>query len=125
MNLTSNIIKYLIASVWILNGLFCKVLNFVPRHEQIVSRILESEYSEPLTVLIGVFEVIMAIWIFSNIKPKLNAMTQILIITTMNILEFILVPDLLLWGRFNIIFAFILILIVYSNTFYFNRKIAL
>tara|TARA_R110002096_G_scaffold2186_2_gene11554 strand:- start:12450 stop:12824 length:375 start_codon:yes stop_codon:yes gene_type:complete len=122
MNLTKTIIKYLIAIVWILNGLFCKVLGFIPRHEQIVSRILGIEYSKPLTVLIGLFEVIMAIWILSKIKPKLNAITQIIIIATMNILEFILVPDLLLWGKFNIVFAFIFILIIYSNTFYLNKK---
>tara|TARA_R110000868_G_scaffold231342_4_gene484725 strand:- start:2788 stop:3162 length:375 start_codon:yes stop_codon:yes gene_type:complete len=122
MNLTKTIIKYLIAIVWILNGLFCKVLGFIPRHEQIVSRILGIEYSKPLTVLIGLFEVIMAIWILSKIKPKLNAITQIIIIATMNILEFILVPGLLLWGKFNIVFAFIFILIIYSNTFYLNKK---
>ena len=122
MNLTKTIIKYLIAIVWILNGLFCKVLGFIPRHEQIVSRILGIEDSKPLTVLIGLFEVIMAIWILSKIKPKLNAITQIIIIATMNILEFILVPDLLLWGKFNIVFAFIFILIIYSNTFYLNKK---
>ena len=64
----------------------------------------------------------MAIWILSKIKPKLNAITQIIIIATMNILEFILVPGLLLWGKFNIVFAFIFILIIYSNTFYLNKK---
>ncbi|MBP0903456.1 DoxX-like family protein [Mariniflexile gromovii] len=120
-----NVIKYFIATVWILNGLFCKILNFVPRHEQIVSRILGSEYSKPLTILIGIFEVIMAIWILSNIKPKLNAVIQIVVIATMNILEFILVPNLLLWGRYNIIFASILILMVYYNAFYFNKKTSL
>jgi len=66
----------------------------------------------------------MAIWILSNIKTKLNAITQILIISTMNTLEFMLVPDLLLWGKFNAIFASILILVIYFNEFYLNKKLA-
>ncbi len=34
------LLTYAIASVWLVNGLFCKVLNWVPRHQFIVARIL-------------------------------------------------------------------------------------
>jgi hypothetical protein len=27
------LLNYLIAAVWLVNGLFCKVLNLVPRHD--------------------------------------------------------------------------------------------
>ena len=37
---THQVLHYLIAAVWLANGLFCKVLNLVPRHQQIVARIL-------------------------------------------------------------------------------------
>lgn len=47
------VLTYLTATVWLVNGLFCKVLNFVPRHEQIVSNILNENYSRPLIILIG------------------------------------------------------------------------
>ena len=117
------IFKYLIAFVWIANGLFCKVLNLVPRHEQIVARILGNEYSRPLTILIGIFEIAMAIWFLSGIKSRLNTYAQIGIVATMNILEFFLVPDLLLWGKFNSLFAFLFILVVYYNHFHLNKKI--
>jgi hypothetical protein len=43
----------LIAAAWLVNGLFCKVLNFVPRHEEIVRRILGDEYSVFLTKASG------------------------------------------------------------------------
>jgi len=43
-----------ISLVWLINGLFCKVLDFVPRHELIVSRILGTEYTLILTKLIGI-----------------------------------------------------------------------
>lgn len=116
------ILNYFIAIVWVANGLFCKILNFVPRHEEIVARILGSNYSRPLTILIGLSEVIMAVWILSGYKKKLNVIAQILVIAIMNILEFILVPDLLLWGKLNSLFAFIFISIIYLNEFYLNRK---
>ena len=111
-----------IAIVWIANGLLCKVLNLVPRHQQIVGRILGEQHSRLLTILIGLSEIVMAVWILSGYKPKLNTILQILIVATMNIIEYILVPDLLLWGKFNSLFAFLFILIVYFNEFYFNKK---
>lgn len=116
------ILTYCIATVWIANGLFCKVLNLVPRHEQIVARILGDDYSRPLTILIGFSEVIMAVWILSGYKTKLNTIAQIAVVVTMNTLEFILVPDLLLWGKLNSLFAFIFILVVYYNEFHLNNK---
>lgn len=65
----------------------------------------------------------MAVWILSNIKTRLNAIAQITIVAIMNTLEFILVPDLLLWGRLNALFAFLFIVVVYFNEFYLNKKL--
>ena len=113
----------LISVVWLANGLFCKVLNLVPRHEQIVARVLGEDYSRPLTILIGLSEIIMAVWVLSKFKSKLNAITQILVVATMNTLEFILIPDLLLWGRLNSLFALLFISLVYYNEFVLNKKL--
>ena len=118
------ILTYCITIVWLANGLFCKVLNLVPRHQQIVAAILGDKYSRIFTIFIGLSETAMAIWILSSVKPGLNAITQIIIIASMNTLEFILVPDLLLWGKYNSIFAFLLILAIYYNEFYLNKKLA-
>jgi len=117
------ILTYCIALVWIINGLFCKILNFVPRHRQIISEILGDDYDQIFTRLIGFSEVVMAVWILSKFKHRLNATIQIAIVGLMNILEFILVPELLLWGKLNSLFAFIFILVVYLNEFYLNKKI--
>lgn len=119
------ILIFLIATVWLVNGLFCKVLNLVPRHEQIVARILGDDYSRTLTVLIGLTEVVMAIWILTKFKTKFNAITQMAVVTTMNILEFILAADLLLWGRMNSVFAFLFIGLVFYNEFVLNKKLNL
>jgi uncharacterized membrane protein YphA (DoxX/SURF4 family) len=117
-------LNYCIASVWLANGLLCKVLNLVPRHEEIVVRIIGSQYARPLTILIGLSEIVMAIWILSGYKTKLNAVVQMLVVALMNILEFILASDLLLWGKLNSLFAFMFILIVYLNEFHFNKKLS-
>ncbi len=117
------LLNYFIATVWIANGFFCKVLNLVPRHQQIVARILGSEHARLLTFLIGLSEIGMAIWVLSGIRTRFNVLTQILVIATMNILEFVLVPDLLLWGRANAIFAFMFIVLIYYNEFYLYKKV--
>lgn len=117
------ILTYFIATVWLANGLFCKVLNLVPRHEQIVERILGNDHSRLLTILIGLAETVMAIWVLTRFKSKLNAITQMTVVATMNIIEFIVVPDLLLWGRLNIVFAFMFIGLVYYNEFVLNKKL--
>ncbi|MBK8493843.1 MAG: DoxX-like family protein [Chitinophagaceae bacterium] len=118
------LLTFSIATIWIVNGLFCKVLNLVPRHQQIVAKILGNEHAQLFTIIIGISEIFMAIWILSNVKSGFNAIVQILLIATMNTVEFILVPDMLLWGKANAIFALILILVIFLNEFYLNRKSA-
>jgi len=117
----NKILNYLIASVWLINGLVCKVLNLVPRHEQIVAEILGIDFSRTFTVLIGLSEIVMAIWIVSGYKSRLNSLVQIAVIAVMNTLEFILVPDLLLWGKFNALFAFIFVALIYFNEFHIKK----
>jgi hypothetical protein len=118
----NKLLNYLIAAVWLANGLFCKVLNGVPRHQEIVARILGNDHAALLTRLIGLAEITMAVWIISGYRARLNAISQIIIIATMNILEFILVPDLLLWGRFNILFAFLFMLVIGYNEYFLRSK---
>lgn len=119
-----SILTYIIAFVWLINGLFCKVLNLVPRHEQIVARILGSKYSKQLTIIIGIAEILIAGIVLIKLKTKMNAVMQMLIIASMNIVEFIAAPDLLLWGRANIILAFMLISLIYYNEFVLEKQIS-
>ena len=125
LKLLHKIITILIAAVWLINGLICKVLNLVPRHQEIVGRILGDDYARVFTILIGISEIVMAFWILSRFKSRLNAIAQIIIVATMNLLEFILVPDLLLWGKLNSLFALLFILLVYYNEFVLHKKITL
>ena len=81
------------------------MLHLVPRHEQIVARILGPAFAGPLTRLIGLGELLMAAWVLSWRWPGLNVAAQVGLVLTMNMLEFFLAPDLLLWGRANLLFA--------------------
>ena len=117
------ILTYCIAAVWLINGLFCKLLNFVPRHQLIVARILGEADAALFTKAIGVAETAMAVWILSGTKARFNAITQMAIMAAMNALEFFLAPDLLLWGKLNAVFALLLILVIYFNEFYLANKL--
>lgn len=110
-----------ITLVWFVNGFFCKVLNLVPRHQEIVSRILGEQHAWLFTKAIGVAEILMVVWIVSRIKSKFCAIFQMAIVGIMNITEFILVPDLLLFGRMNVVFASLFIALIYVNEFVFPQ----
>jgi hypothetical protein len=104
-----------IAMVWLASGLFCKLLDLVPRHQQIVGRILGEEHSVFLTKTIGVLEILIALWVFSRKKFRLAAVLQAVLVGVMNIIEFLLAPDLLLFGRINVLFAAAFIVLVLVN----------
>ena len=117
-------ITYLIALIWFTNGLICKVIGLVPRHQAIVAQILGAEHAYLFTKLIGVSEVLMSFWIVTRWQRKMNVIVQCVIIALMNTLEFILVPDLLLWGKWNSFFALILIGSILLNERYYQKQVA-
>ena len=121
-SIVKNILTIGIALIWLINGLFCKLLDLVPRHQLIVSRILGEEYSGISTKVIGISEILIFVWIISRIKPRLCALTQIIVIAAMNILEFLLVPDILLFGKLNIVLAAVLIVVIFINEFLISKS---
>lgn len=109
--------KYLLAGIWVINGFFCKILGLVPRHERIVAAILGEEHSGMSTIAIGISELLMAAWILSGWRYRLCAEMQIAVIASMNVIEFITVPHLLLWGNANAFFALLLIGLISMSAF--------
>lgn len=116
------ILNIFIATVWVVNGVYAKILGFVPRHAQIVSEILQTENPRLFILLIGIAEVIMAIWILSGKYSRINAISQAFIILLMNILEFTIAPELLLWGKWNFVFACCFVALILWNEFYLNKN---
>lgn len=115
MKYLNRTVTVMIGFVWLVNGLMCKVLGIVPRHEAIVARILGVDYAHHLTIMIGLSEMVMAFWVWSGKWKRLNVWAQISLVATMNILESIIAHDLLLWSKWNLVWAGFFISIVYFN----------
>lgn len=98
-------LRLFFTAVWLINGVWCKLIDGVPRHREIVARILGEEHSLALTRIIGAGEVVMAVWILSGIRWKWSCAAQISTVVLMNVIEFFMAPDLLLFGRFNSLVA--------------------
>ena len=120
--LVSMVLNFAIALVWLINGLFCKLLDFVPRHGEIVARISGNEHAVLFTKAIGVSEILMFVWIFSRIKPRWCAITQMILVATMNTIEFIMAPDLLLFGKINSLVALFFISVIFFHEFILGKK---
>lgn len=101
-----------VAVVWVANGVWCKVLFQVPRHAQIVARVVGDEVAPSLTVAIGLAEVAVAVWVISGRLRALCAATQIAVVLAMNVIEQVIAADLLLWGRFNLLWATLFCVVV-------------
>ncbi|NML64860.1 hypothetical protein HHL22_06540 [Hymenobacter sp. RP-2-7] len=106
-----------IALVWVANGLLAKVLNLVPRHTLIVARILGLAHARPLTIAIGLGEIALGAWVLSGRHSRWCAVVQLVLIGSMNVLEAILAPDLLLWGHLNAVFAGLFMALIYWQEF--------
>lgn len=111
------LLRIFLGLLWLTNGLFCKLLNRVPRHQQIVARVVGHEWAPFFTRLIGVLEILLAIWILSRWKPRSAAVVQMVAIAAMNIIEINVADDILLFGPFNIVLAGALIFIIYLHAF--------
>ena len=85
-----------IASVWVFHGLYSKILNGIPRHRQIVSRVLGERFAGPATKFIGAMEVLMGLWILSGFERTLCAAVQTVGLFAMNALEIRFARDVLI-----------------------------
>ena len=98
-------LHWLVGGVWLLNGLVCKVLNLVPRHQEIVGTVFGAEWAREITLAIGLGEVGLAVLVFAGWRPFLLAAVQTLLVLAMNVIELLTAADLLLWGPMNFLFA--------------------
>jgi hypothetical protein len=84
----------IIGSVWVVFGLYCKILNRVPRHRKIVERVLGPRFGG-LILVIGIGEVLLGLWVFSGWERLACAGVLTAAIAGMNTLEIWLARDLL------------------------------
>jgi hypothetical protein len=115
------IIRYFTAIVWLINGIYAKILGGIPRHELIVEKVLQTTHAHQFIIWIGIAEIFMVVWILSGKYSKFNVIVQAIVILTMNILEFTLSSGLLLWGKMNLVFACLFVVLILWNEFKFKR----
>lgn len=100
--MTQRIIKLLgaaIGTVWVFHGLYSKLLNRIPRHREIVARVVGEKFATPLTKTVGLGEVFLGLWTWSGRARKACAATQTAALASMNVLEVSRAKDLLISAR--------------------------
>ena len=85
-----------IALVWIVFGLIFKALGAVPRHRQIVARVIGQPQARAVTLLVAFAEILLGLWMLYGRYLPLCVGIQTMLIGTMNILELRYARDLLL-----------------------------
>jgi uncharacterized membrane protein YphA (DoxX/SURF4 family) len=88
--------RILTAGVWFVFGIGFKVLNLVPRHQVIVGMVLGERFARPMTVMIGLGEACIGVWVLTGYRPRVCAGVQTGAIVMMNALELTLAREHLL-----------------------------
>ena len=88
-----------VAAVWLVHGVYNKLLSGSPRHLAIVQSVPGLSGATGVHVLhaVGVFEVLVACWVLSGRRLRLCAAVQIFALLSMNALELTFARHLLLW----------------------------
>lgn len=88
------LIHIAVAAVWLYEGLWCKLLGGEPRQRQIAEAVPASGHQRGAFFLkaLGVIECGLAVWVVSGIAPLLCAVTQTILLVTLNTCG-------LLWAR--------------------------
>ena len=92
-------IHVVVASVWLVHGLYNKLLGGSPRHLAIVQSIpgLNGATGELALTIVGAFEVLLAAWVLSRRAPHVCAAAQTVTLLSMNAIELTFARHLLLW----------------------------
>ena len=85
-----------IASVWLLFGLFFKALDGVPRHRQIVARVVGADRAGFVLWFVALGEIALGLWMLVGRFLPVCAAIQTAALATMNSLELRHARDLLL-----------------------------
>jgi uncharacterized membrane protein YphA (DoxX/SURF4 family)/uncharacterized protein YqjF (DUF2071 family) len=88
-----------VASVWLVHGLYNKVLHGSPRHLAIVQSVpgLSGTAGEHVLLAVGVLEIGIAAWVLSGAFAHACAALQTVVLLSMNAVELSFARELLLW----------------------------
>jgi len=89
-------IRVFVGLIWLLFGPIFKVFGVEPRHCLIVAAILGGEGAAFTTIVIGLLEGALGLWVLTGIRPRTCAAIQTLAIASMNTLELIYAQHILI-----------------------------
>jgi len=97
-DITDTSVRPFVAAVWLVHGLYNKLLGGSPRHLAIVQSVPGLSGAGGVRVLtaVGLFEVALALWILSGRAPRRCAATQTAVLLSMNIVELTFARHLLI-----------------------------
>ncbi len=83
-----------VAAVWLYEGLWNKVLGHAEREAQVVAAvpIFGPRFGRPFLKVLGIVEVLLAVWVLYGTYPSSCAMVQIVLLVVLNV-------NGLLWSR--------------------------
>lgn len=85
-----------VAMVWLLFGLLFKALDVLPRHRQIVARVVGTKRAGGVLWLVAISEITLALWMLTGRALVGCVAVQTALIVAMNTLELRYARDLLL-----------------------------
>lgn len=88
------IIRVSVASVWLYEGLWCKILGRVQSQVEVVTAVprLGPRFGRPFLKTLGIVEVALALWVIAGIAPGVCAIVQTALLIALN-------ANGLLWAR--------------------------
>jgi uncharacterized membrane protein YphA (DoxX/SURF4 family) len=80
------ILRAAVASVWLYQGLWSKLLAPAPRHQKIVGKVpfLNSRQARWAVMLLGSLECVLAVWVLSGFRARDAALLETLLLGFMN-----------------------------------------
>ena len=83
-----------VATVWLYEGLWCKLLGCTPSQVEVVTAVprLGARFGVVFLKALGVLEVALTVWVISGVATGLCAVTQTAVLVTLN-------ANGLLWSR--------------------------
>ena len=80
------LIRASIALVWLYEGLWCKLLGGVPRHQEVVAAVpfIGMGAAKAALIAIGLIECCIAVWVLSGRQVRTAALVQTALLVAMN-----------------------------------------
>lgn len=88
------LIRAAVAAVWLYEGLWCKLLRGAPGEFEVVRAVpvYGPRFGVAFLMVLGVVEVMLALWVFSGLSPLYCVLVQTLLLVCLN-------ANGLLWAR--------------------------